>query len=161
MSYYPLWIILFTFLLIPGALLVLVPLFPAFWYLMAMATLFAVLDGFVHFTAANLAVLGVIFLLSIVVDWSAGLLGAKFGGAAWKSILWGACGSVIGLLLFPPFGVFAGLFLGVLGSELSRHRGRRAAVRAATGAVLGSVTGIALNAILAVTFVVLFVVFAL
>ena len=85
-------VIMFGLLLLPGLLMALIPMLPAFWYLLAAAALFGVIDGFTHLTAANLAVLGGIVAASIVVDWSAGLLGAKFGGAAWKRLLYGAAG---------------------------------------------------------------------
>ena len=95
-------IVLFGLLLLPGLLMTLVPMLPAFWFLLAVASVFAYVDGFVHLTLGNLGVLTLIFLLSVVVDWSAGLLGAKFGGAGWKSLLYGAAGSIFGLFVLPP-----------------------------------------------------------
>jgi len=83
------------------------------------------------------------------------------GGAAWKSLLYGAAGTVVGLVLFPPFGMFAGLFVGVFIGELYRRRSAPLALRAAGGAALGSFAGMAINATLALAFVVLFVIFAL
>lgn len=154
-------VILFTVLLLPGAALALVPMFPAFWYLLGMAAVFGALDGFVHLSVQNFIVLAVIFLLSIAVDWSSGVLGAKFGGAGWKSLLWGGFGGLVGFLLLPPFGAFAGLFLGVLGSELQRRKDNHAAFRAASGALIGTVAGVAVNTLLAVLFVLLFALFAL
>ncbi len=153
-------VVVFGFLLLPGLLMALVPMLPAFWYLLAVAALFAVIDGFTHLTAANLAALGGIVAASIVVDWSAGLLGAKVGGAAWKSLLYGAAGAVTGLALLPPLGMFAGLFVGVFIGELIRRQSERAAARAAAGALLGSLTGIVTNAALAVLFIASFVALA-
>ncbi len=155
------FVVVFTLLLIPGALMALVPMFPTFWYLIAMSAIFGALDGFMHLSVGNFVVLFGIFLLSILVDWSAGMIGAKFGGAGWKSLLWGAVGGLIGLLLMPPFGAFAGLFLGVLGSELHRRKNGIGAVRAASGALLGSVAGIVVNFCLALLFLFLFILFAL
>jgi|SRR3989338_755245 len=153
-------VIVFALLLLPGFLLAFIPMFPAFWYLLGGAVIFGFFDGFVHLTAANLAVLAGIFALSVVVDWSAGLLGAKFGGATWKSLLYGMIGSVIGLFIFPPLGIFAGLFVGVLIGELLRKRHRTEAVKAATGALLGSVSGVVVNVCLAFVFLVAFILFA-
>lgn len=153
-------IVLFTALLLPGLLMAFVPLFPAFWFLLIVATVFAVLDGFAHLTAANLAVLAGIVVLSAIIDSSAGLLGAKLGGASWRSLLLGFGGSIIGFFVLPPFGVFSGLFAGVLLGELHRRKNAHKALTAATGAALGSLSGVVLNIILAVLFVVLFVLFA-
>src|SRR3989344_7169835 len=111
-------VLLFGLLLIPGFAMVFVPMLPGFWFLLAVVVLFALIDGFTHVTAGNFALLGVIFALSIIVDWSPGLLGAKLGGAAWKSLLSGGLGGFVGLLILPPLGTFLGLFVGVFLGEL-------------------------------------------
>jgi uncharacterized protein YqgC (DUF456 family) len=154
------WVVLSILLLLPGVLMSLVPLLPTFWYLLAVAAIFATLDGFTHLTVENFIVLVGLFLLSILVDWSAGVLGAKFGGAGWRSLFWGIGGAVIGTILLFPFGAIAGLFLGVLGSELSKHHDAQRALRAASGALIGTVAGVAINVILAIAFVTLFIIFA-
>src|SRR3989344_5556500 len=154
-------VFIFGLFLLPGLIMAFVPMLPAFWFLFAAASVFALLDGFVHITTANLAVLAGIFALSIVVDWSAGLLGAKFGGAGGKSILYGLAGSIVGVFVFPPVGIFAGLFFGVLLGELRRRRTEKEAVVAAAGALAGSIAGVAINVILATAFIALSILFAL
>ncbi len=154
-------VILFGLLLLPAVGMVFVPFFPAFWYLIALAAIFGAIDRFVHLTILDFAVLAAIFGISILVDWGAGLLGAKLGGAAWKSLLYGAIGAIVGFLIAPPLGVLPGLFAGVLWGELQRRRNAPSALRAASGALIGTVTGMAINAVLALTFVALFVAFAL
>lgn len=151
----------FAVALLPALGLVFIPLFPTFWYLLGVSALFAFVDGFVHLTLAHLAILGGIFAASVAVDWSAGFLGARFGGAAWKSLLYGAIGGGIGFLLIPPLGAFLGLFFGVLLGELQRMRGAREALKAASSALLGTLAGIALNAVLALAFILCFITFAL
>lgn len=151
----------FVVALLPALGLVFIPLFPTFWYLMGVTLLFAFVDGFIHLTSAHLVILGGIFAASLAVDWSAGFLGARFGGAAWKSLLYGAIGGGIGFLLMPPLGAFLGLFLGVLVGELQRMRSTREALKAASGAFLGTIAGIALNAVLVLAFILCFIAFAL
>ncbi len=158
---HPILVVIFSLLLVPALGMVFIPLFPTFWYLIIVATLFGFVDGFVHLTLANLAVLGALLGASIAVDWSAGLLGAKFGGAAWKSLILGAVGGLVGVLVMPPFGAFIGLFIGVFIGEILRRRETREAMKAATGALVGTLSGIAVNAILAILFIALFVLFAL
>ncbi len=154
-------VFLFTLLLLPGLFMACIPMLPAFWYLLAGASVFALIDGFSHLTLSNLGILASLFTLSILVDWSAGLLGAKMGGAGWKSLLWGTLGSLIGLFIVPPFGVFAGLFIGVLVSELWRKRDQQKALRAASGALIGSLVGVTINVALACIFVMSFVLLSL
>ena len=154
-------VILFAVLLLPALGMVFIPFLPAFWYLIAVAAIFGAIDGFVHLTLANFAILAGIFGASILVDWSAGLLGARIGGAAWKSVAFGALGAFVGFFILPPLGVLPGLFAGVLFGELQRRRSASSALRAASGALIGAVTGMAINAALALSFIVLFVLFAL
>ena len=151
---------LFGLLLIPGLAMTLVPMLPAFWYLFGVSVVFGIIDGFMHLSASNLAMLGGLFLIAMAVDWSAGLLGAKLGGAAWKSLLLGLVGSIVGLALFPPFGIFPGLFMGVCLGELLRKRNAAEVIKAATGALFGSITGVAINVLLALIFIALFVLLA-
>src|SRR3989338_1034884 len=110
-------VILFGILLLPAVAMVFIPFLPTFWYLLAI-----------------FAVLACIFGVSILVDWSAGLLGAKLGGAAWKSVAFGALGAFVGFLIVPPLGVLPGLFAGVLCGELQSRRSAPAALRAASRA---------------------------
>ena len=154
-------VLLFGLLLIPGFAMVFVPMLPGFWFLLAVVVLFALIDGFTHVTAGNFALLGVIFALSIIVDWSAGLLGAKLGGAAWKSLLYGVLGGFVGLLILPPLGTFLGLFVGVFLGELLRRRGEGLALRAASGALIGALSGVAINVLLATLFIGLFLFFSI
>lgn len=154
-------VLVFGLLLLPALVMALVPMFPAFWYLMLVTAVFLILDGFAHITTANLLILIGIFGLSILIDWSTGLLGAKFGGAAWKSVLYGGLGSAIGLFIVPPLGIFAGLFTGVLVGELMRRRSRTEALRAASGALIGSLAGVIGSFVLALAFIILALAFAL
>lgn len=150
----------FSVLLIPGLILAFIPMMPAFSYMILVATIFGFLDGFVHLTLEELIILGGIFLLSVVSDWSSGLVGAKFGGGSFKGLVGGVIGSVLGFLLLPPIGGFIGVFLGVLVAETMFRRTKKEALQAAQGALIGSLAGVAINVCLAVSFLTLFLVFA-
>ncbi len=152
--------VVFSVLLIPGLVLAFIPMMPAFSYMLFVATIFGFFDGFTHLTLEELAILGGIFLLSVVSDWSSGLIGAKFGGGSFKGLVGGLIGSVLGFLLLPPIGGFIGVFLGVLVAETLLRHTQKQALRAAQGALVGSLAGVAINASLAVSFVVLFLLYA-
>lgn len=154
-------VLLFGFLLLPGLFMVFIPMLPAIGYMFAGALMFAFADGFSHLTLSNLALLGGLLAFSVAVDWGAGLLGAKFGGAGRLSLLYGLFGSLAGFFALPPFGTFAGLFIGVLVGELMRKKSRHQAVQAGAGALLGSLSGVAVNVCIALLFLGLFVWYAL
>jgi len=147
-------------LMIPGLALVFIPAFPALLIMLLVALGFGFVDGFVHLTTGNLAILAGVFALSVVVDQSAGILGARYGGASRRSVFAGFLGMVIGTLLLPPLGGLFGLFIGVGVSELHAHKHHARAFKAAGGSVLGALAGMVLNAVLAAVFIILFAFFA-
>lgn len=152
--------IIFSLLIIPGVFLVFIPFLPALTYMLIVALVFGVIDGFVHLSPVELAILGILTILSLIVDWGAGILGARYGGAHVKSIFWGIVGAVIGTFIFFPFGGLVGLFVAILLSGIYYEPDRTdRAVRSAAGALMGTALGMAVNAILAVLFFACFVLF--
>lgn len=153
--------IIFIILLLPGLVGVILPILPGIPYMFVVALIFAVIDKFQHLTGNNLLVLGLIAGLSLMIDYFAGLLGARFGGASRKAILFGLTGLIAGLILLPPWGGIIGLFSGVLVAEVSIGRKHLQALKAAGGSLLGTLTGIIINLILSIAFLVLFIVWAI
>lgn len=154
-------VIIFTILMIVGIPGVFVPIIPALGYMFVIALIFTFLSGFTFVTLSNVLTLAGIVVLSVLVDYLSGVLGARYGGARRQSVVWGLVGTVIGFVVFPPLGGILGLFLGVLISELVHHRTQERALRAATAGVIGSMVGIGINAVLAIVFIGLFVWFAI
>lgn len=150
----------FIALLLIGVGLAFIPAFPALFLMFVFALVYGFIDSFVHLTVHNILILGGIVALGFVVDTMAGLIGAKYGGASKKAILWGIVGIIIGFIIFPPFGALLGLFVGVLCAELYQLKSKRDALKAAGASVAGSLTGMAVNIILALTFLILFIFFA-
>ena len=158
----PDWLILtiFIILLLSGIVGVILPMLPGIPYMFVIALIFAVIDKFQHLTGLNLLILVLIAGLSLVVDYFSGILGARFGGASKRAILFGLISLIIGLIAFPPWGGIIGLFLGVLVAEISLGQKHLQAFKAAGGSLLGALTGIIINLILSLAFLVLFIVFA-
>src|SRR5690349_6540936 len=72
-------------------------------------------DGFAHVGAVGLALIGVLGVLSFVVDFLASLLGAKRVGASPLALAGAAVGGLAGLFMGLPgliFGPFVGAFAG-------------------------------------------------
>jgi len=152
--------IIFTVLLAPAIFAVLIPMMPAMSYMFIMALLYGLIDKFQGLQAGEIGILAIIFGLSLLVDYSAGILGAKYAGASKKSIMYGFWGLIVGSLAFPPFGGLPGLFLGVFISEINLNKGGAAAWKAAASSIAGAITGMLLNLALALTFFTLFIIFA-
>lgn len=151
--------IIFALLILPGFAGVFLP-FPALPYMFTIALIFGFVDKFQHLSVTQLIILGVIALVSFINDYLTGLLGAKYGGAAKKSLIFGVIGMLIGVIVAPPFGGFPGLFAGILIAELVSFKDHLKALKAATGGLIGSVVGTIVTLILALVFLVLFLIFA-
>jgi len=110
---------------------------------------------------ATIAVLGVLTLLSLAIDFWATAVGAKRVGASGKAVAGAVLGTVVGLF-FGPVGLFAGPFAGALAGELLHRRrlGRGDlghAAKVGFGTWLGIVLGVVLKLTLAFAMIGLFV----
>lgn len=144
----------------PGLIGVLIPILPGVGYMFVIALLFGFVDQFQHLTGSELGWLGLLALISLGVDYVAGVIGAKYFGASQYAIRVGLVGMLLGTFLAPPFGALIGLGIGVyIGSSLQK-KSKKEAVRAASGSIIGSTAGIAINLLLAILFLLLFIRFA-
>lgn len=150
-------------LLLPGVVMALIPGLPGLLYMLTVALIFGVFDHFEHLTLANLGILALIMALAMIADLSSGLIGARWGGASTKSLLYGFLGLLIGTVAIPVpvVGSLAGLFIGILAAEWYRTADFKKAEKAAIGGFAGSLVGMAVNVTAAVAFVVSFIIFAL
>jgi uncharacterized protein YqgC (DUF456 family) len=89
-----------------------------------------------------LIVLGVVTAISMVLDYLAGMYGAKWLGATWKGMLGAALGAVVGIFFSLP-GIILGPFLGAMLFELAGGYEWKRAFRAGVGATVGLAAGLA------------------
>ncbi|BAZ04580.1 DUF456 domain-containing protein [Calothrix sp. NIES-3974] len=113
-----------------------------------------------------LVVTGIVFILSIAVDFLAGYIGAQKAGAS----KWGQIGSFVGLLLGffgllptlpfggPLLGVLFGPLLGAIVGEFLYCRNLKVAVKAGVGIVVGTVVGNLIQGVLAAIAVIVFII---
>lgn len=146
--------------MLPGLAGIFLP-FPGLLYMLAISIVFGFMDKFEHIQYWEIGVLLAITLVGIIVSYLSGILGAKYGGAAQKSLFLGIIGMIIGTVLLPPFGGLIGVFIGILASEILLRNDQRKALRAATGGLVGSIAGMFMDLVLSVTFLFIFVIFAI
>ena len=97
--------------MLPGAPLVFAGLFVAAWT-----------DGFAHVGWPTLVVLGVLTVVTLLVDFAATALGARRAGASTLAVVGAALGTVIGVFFALP-GIILGPFAGaVVGEYTARAR---------------------------------------
>lgn len=118
---------------LPGAPLVFAGLLLAAW-----------IDGFQKVGIFPLVILGLLTVLTLVVDVVATALGAKKVGASKSAIVGSAIGTVVGLFFGIP-GLLLGPFVGALLGEYSARKNWEQAGKAGLGTWLGIVLGTAVK----------------
>jgi uncharacterized protein YqgC (DUF456 family) len=151
-----LWILAIILILIGTAGLVL-PAVPGAPVLFVGLLLAAWADNFAYVGWPTLIVLGLLALLTYVVDFAATAFGAKRFGASKRAVIGAMIGAVVGLFL-GFVGVLIGPFVGAVIGELSARRDLQAAARAGIGATIGLAIGVAAKLALAFSMVGIFVV---
>ena len=151
-----LWVLV-VILIIAGIAGLVLPALPGAPVLFAGLLLAAWIENFTYVGVKTLVVLGVMAVLSYIIDFLAGVLGAKRFGASPRA-LWGATlGALVGIFLGLP-GVLLGPFVGAAIGELTMLHTLTQAGRAGLGATLGLMFGVAAKLALAFSMLGLFIV---
>lgn len=151
-------------LMLVGVIGSVVPAIPGSSLILAAIIIWGIVNSSVAVIKIPLIVTIIVLLLSMVVDFLAGYLGAKQAGAS----KWGQIGAFVGLLLGffgllptlpfggPLLGILLGPLLGAIIGELLYQRDLGKAVKAGLGITVGTLVGNLLQGILAVSAVIVF-----
>ena len=97
----------------------------------------------------TIIIFGLLTLMVAMLDYILPLLGAKKFGASRMGIAGAVLGMIIGMVFFPPLGVFFGLLIGAFLGELIGGKDHTQAFKAGFATFLGSITSVAVKLILA------------
>jgi hypothetical protein len=138
-----LWLLAWSLIAI-GVAGTILPILPGLPVVFAGMVLAAWIDDFQRVGWITLTVLGLLTALSMVVDFMAGVLGARRVGASGLAVLGATLGALGGIFLGLPGMVF-GPFVGALVGELIARRNAMAAGKVALGTWLGILVGTVLK----------------
>ncbi|MBN1929577.1 MAG: DUF456 domain-containing protein [Chlorobiaceae bacterium] len=144
-----LWLVS-AILLIAGFAGILLPALPGVLLIFAGLVFAAWAEGFAYVGWRTLTILGVLTAAAYLIDFLAGLLGAKRFGAGKYGIIGAAIGTVVGLIFGLP-GIIIGPFIGAVLGELYANKDLQSASTAGFGVWIGMAIGIAAR--IAVAFV--------
>lgn len=97
------------------------------------------------FGPAFLMIMGGLAVLVTILDYVVPVVGARKYGASRLGVWCSIIGMLIGVFLFPPFGVFIGGFVGAMVGELLAGKEGRQSLRAAWGAFVGNLVNVGLK----------------
>ena len=155
------WWAITLLLMLTGLLGTVLPLLPGTTIILGAAILHHVALGEAAsvswWTIAGLAVLTV---LSFIIDFASGSLGAKWFGATRWGALGGLLGAIVGVFFF-PLGLFLGPMAGVLIGEILGGKDLLPATKSTWGTFLGTTAGIIGRVIIAILMIAWFLTAAL
>lgn len=133
------------FLAISGLIACIIPVIPGPPLAYASLLVLSVARDWQPFSVTFLVVMGIATVLVLVLDYVVPAAGAKKYGAT-KFGVWGSIlGMLIGLFVFPPFGLFIGGFVGAMAGELYAGKGGDDAFRAGLGVFMGNLVSIGIK----------------
>jgi len=148
--------ILAVLMIIVGLAGILLPALPGVPVILFGLVLIAWLDGFINVGVYTLLGLGLLAVLSVIIDFLATAEGARRFGAGRHAILGATLGLLVGIFFGLPgiiFGPFVGAMLGHLASKANLDASLRAGVGATIGVVVGTVAKGVIAAIMLIWFV--------
>jgi uncharacterized protein YqgC (DUF456 family) len=151
-----LWI-LSALMLITGFAGLVLPALPGMLLIFAGLVFAAWAEGFTYVGWGTLTILAVLTASAYLIDFLAGLFGAKRFGAGKYGIIGAAIGTVIGLIFGLP-GIIIGPFIGAVIGELYANKDLQSASTAGFGVWIGMAIGIAARIAVAFVMVGVFVV---
>jgi uncharacterized protein YqgC (DUF456 family) len=132
-----------------------VPWLPGPLFILAGAVIWGFATGFAEIGIGRLAILAALALLTFLLDFAVGAVGARrYGGSRW-GVVGALVGAVVGLF-FGPVGLLIGPVVGAVAGELLRGADVEVGVRSGLGALVGLLAGIVADFTIALVMIGLF-----
>ena len=138
-----LWLIIASLFFLAGFWGLIIPIIPDLPIIWLGVFIYGLGTRFTDITLEMVLWLGALSATTYLIDYVATAVGAKRYGASRQGMAGGLIGGILGLIVFPPFGLVVGAVAGTMFAELYlAGRTTDAAIRASKGAVLGLVFGL-------------------
>ncbi|MBS1258390.1 MAG: hypothetical protein MAG551_01449 [Candidatus Scalindua arabica] len=142
MDAYHITILIIALLIMLGGLAgVVLPIIPSTPLILAGIVIYAVCDGFESISRLLLVTLGVLTIVSVVIDYFGGVIGAKKFGATKWGIIGSILGCIGGFITGGIVGIIIGPFLGAVLLELVFGKDLRGAFKSGVGTLVGFIGG--------------------
>ncbi len=152
-----LWWILSAALIVVGLAGTVLPALPGTVLVLAGIVLGAWIDDFARVSVGTVAFVSVLAVIAWVLDYVAGLLGARRAGASKQAIIGAAVGTVVGLFM----GLVGVLFMPLVGAAIGEYiaqKDQQRAVKVGVATWLGIMAGLIAKVVIAFVMIGVFVV---
>ena len=152
-----LWWLLSGLLIVAGIAGTVLPALPGTALVLAGIVLGAWIDDFTRVGAVTITIVTVLAILSWVLEYVAGIMGARRVGASRQAIIGAAIGTVVGLFM-GLIGVFIMPLVGAAAGEFLAHRNHRRSLSVGVATWVGMMIGMVAKVVLAFVMVGVFIV---
>jgi len=140
-----------------GFIGIFLPLFPGVPMVFAGVLIIMIVTQFSFISPTAIAIMGLLTILSVGVDYLSGLLGAKYAGAGIYGSIGAVLGAVFGVSVLGPLGVILGPALGVLIFEILTKKKIEKSAKIATFTLFSTFIGMMLNLVIALLIILIFI----
>jgi hypothetical protein len=148
--------ILSGLIIILGVFGIFFPLIPGITLIFIGILVASFTSHFSFITWVAILILGILTLISLLIDYFSGVLGAKFGGASLLGLVGAFLGSILGFSIFGLLGIIIGPALGVFIFELVNKRNPQKSLKIASYSLISTIIGLIINIIIGLTMIIIF-----
>lgn len=126
-----------------GLLGVILPVLPGIPLIFGVALVFSILTDFTYLSGQTIIIMGLLAVISLILDWIATIFGVKKMGGSYFGMLGAFIGMIVGLFI-PGVGIFGfviGAFVGAFIFELLVNKESQKALKAGIGSFVGFLVG--------------------
>ncbi len=158
MDVYHIIILIISLLIMFGGLAgILLPILPSIPLIWAGVLIYAVCDGFESISWSLVLIFGVLTILSVILDYFGGVIGAKKYGATRWGLIGSVIGGIAGFFMGGIIGLIFGPFFGAVLFELIFGKDFRSALKSGLGTLVGFLGGAIAKLVIGVIIIGIFI----
>lgn len=143
-------------LILIGFVGIFLPVLPSTPIIFAGTLVYAINDKFENVGWKTYTFLAILMIIGLVLDYVAGVYGAKkFGSTKW-GILGSFIGGIVGVIVLNLIGLILGAIIGAVAFELLAGQSLKKSIKAGGGVLLGFLGGVILKTIIALIMIGIF-----
>ena len=137
-------------------LMIVIPILPGQFLIWLAALIFGLLTDWSSLSLGAFFALTALMTIAALIDWIAGWIGARKGGASWPAIIAGLVLGVAGLIFFNALGAVVGVLIGIVGYEYWQDKDWGRSWKAGLGYLGGLLASLVVRLGIAVVMIVIF-----
>ncbi len=158
MDAYHITILIISLLIMLGGLAgIVLPIIPSTPLIWVGVLIYAVCDGFESISWSLVLIFGVLAILSVVLDYFGGVIGAKKYGATRWGLIGFVIGGIVGFFTGGIVGLVFGPFFGAVLSELIFGKDLTSAFKSGVGTLVGFLGGVIVKLVIGVVIIGIFI----